>query len=365
MSKSNGLTAAEGEQRMLVSIIVPVFNTKIEVLRHCLDSIFSQTYEEIEIVLVDDGSNLDYADDIDRLSYDDRLKVFHKSNEGVSVARNYGVKVSKGDYILFVDSDDILVPYAVESGIEIIRRTSADVVIGRINQTDYLPQDENARAHLCEFEILDSFEKIRDFEAHVFLKNIGKWGRDEFNWMFNGEGCWAHLISKKIALRIPFVRGLEISEDTIWALQMLEIAKTGEIVICLDYSHWYYYVQNEYSVMHGFNPRICEQIIKPFEILNSFSFENDNFLAIAYKKWILVKLKQLMNRFFLSKECELSYKDKKAKMEKLLSFAPFREAITDSKDINVRIRLKLFLFRNNLALPFYVWKSRIESYINK
>jgi glycosyltransferase involved in cell wall biosynthesis len=94
----------------LVSIIVPVYNVE-EYLPQCIESLIGQSYENIEILLVDDGSK-DNSGNIckEYALVDSRIKVFHKKNGGLSDARNYGLKYSQGDYISFVDSDDYVHP---------------------------------------------------------------------------------------------------------------------------------------------------------------------------------------------------------------------------------------------------------------
>lgn len=90
----------------LVSIIVPVYNVK-EYLPKCLDTIINQTYKNIEIILVDDGSTDDSGSICDEYAgKDERIKVIHKDNGGVSTARNCGLRVAQGKYIGFIDSDD-------------------------------------------------------------------------------------------------------------------------------------------------------------------------------------------------------------------------------------------------------------------
>lgn len=91
---------------MLLSVIVPIYNTS-KFLRECVDSILQQEYQDIEVLLIDDGST-DNSLEICR-EYevkDDRVRVFHKDNEGLSLTRIYGVKKAKGKYVTFVDSDD-------------------------------------------------------------------------------------------------------------------------------------------------------------------------------------------------------------------------------------------------------------------
>ena len=98
----------------VVSIIVPVYNTE-KYLKQCLDSIVCQSFSDFEALLIDDGSMDNSGRICDMYSHiDNRVHVFHKMNEGVSSARNMGLDNVKGDWILFVDSDDILPPNSLE-----------------------------------------------------------------------------------------------------------------------------------------------------------------------------------------------------------------------------------------------------------
>lgn len=95
---------------MKISIIVPVYNVKLYLSR-CIDSILNQTYQDFELILVDDGSTDCSKEICDKYaSKDIRIKVFHKSNGGVSSARNFGLSKITGNYVTFVDSDDFLMP---------------------------------------------------------------------------------------------------------------------------------------------------------------------------------------------------------------------------------------------------------------
>ena len=90
----------------MISIIVPVYNVE-PYLRKCLDSILAQTYRDLEILIIDDGSTDGSGRICDEYAgKDDRIKVFHTENHGLSAARNYALDRSHGDYIAFIDSDD-------------------------------------------------------------------------------------------------------------------------------------------------------------------------------------------------------------------------------------------------------------------
>ena len=93
-----------------VSIIVPVYNTE-QYLKQCIDSITAQTLQDIEIIIVDDGSKEECARLCDELAKtDSRIKVIHKINEGVGFARNTGIAAARGEYVGFIDSDDYVKP---------------------------------------------------------------------------------------------------------------------------------------------------------------------------------------------------------------------------------------------------------------
>lgn len=115
----------------LISIIVPVYNVEIY-LPQCLNSLESQTFKNIEIVLVDDGSTDSSGIICDEYaSRHDNVIVIHQDNKGLSVARNVGVKVSTGSYIAFLDSDDWLAPSYVETVLGYLKENDADVVCSR------------------------------------------------------------------------------------------------------------------------------------------------------------------------------------------------------------------------------------------
>ena len=111
-----------------VSIIVPVYNAENHIER-CFDSIIAQDYPNWELIIIDDGSSDSSGDRCDRYSlWDKRIRVVHKPNGGVSSARNTGLKVCKGDYIGFMDSDDSLEPEFLESLYNAAIENDADIV---------------------------------------------------------------------------------------------------------------------------------------------------------------------------------------------------------------------------------------------
>lgn len=112
----------------LVSVIVPVYNVE-KYLARCLDSIINQTYTNLEIILVDDGSKDSSGQICDEYAAkDQRIKVIHKQNGGLSSARNAGLDIASGSYIEFVDSDDWIDKDTVKENLELIINENSNVV---------------------------------------------------------------------------------------------------------------------------------------------------------------------------------------------------------------------------------------------
>ncbi len=110
-----------------VSIIIPVYNT-IRPLQKCIESVVAQTYPQLEILIVNDGSNQETAAACDALAErDDRIRVIHKENGGTSSARNRAIDESTGDYISFIDSDDWVEPQFIEKLVENLIENNTDI----------------------------------------------------------------------------------------------------------------------------------------------------------------------------------------------------------------------------------------------
>lgn len=120
---------------MLFSIIVPVYNSELYI-RECVDSVLRQTFTDWELVLVDDGSNDDTPRVLDKYATDSRIVIFHIPNGGASNARNFGIKHSKGDYVVFLDADDYFKDDYLEKLAKAISSTRADIFFGSA-RTDY------------------------------------------------------------------------------------------------------------------------------------------------------------------------------------------------------------------------------------
>ena len=210
----------------MISVIVPVYNVE-KYLEECLDSIQNQTYSDIEVILVNDGS-LDNSKDICEkyCKEDNRFKLINQANQGQSVARNHGVAASTGEFIAFVDSDDIIRQDYLEA---LIRYMSEEVDIVESQFTVHKKEffNENYKEINVIFEG-DSEEAVKAVPKHVLSVNpVTK------------------LYRKSVVEAVPYLEGL-IFEDIYSGVGMLKYIRR---IIKSDYTG-YYYRQHVTSRMH-------------------------------------------------------------------------------------------------------------------
>lgn len=115
----------------MISVIVAVYNTPINDLKRCFESILAQTCSEFELIVIDDGSKTEIAEYIDDFAKRDRrFQVHHIKNSGVSHARNLGLKFAKGEYVTFCDSDDSLEKYFFQNSLKLSMKYNLDMIVG-------------------------------------------------------------------------------------------------------------------------------------------------------------------------------------------------------------------------------------------
>lgn len=136
----------------LISVIIPVYKVE-KYIEHCLRSVMNQTYSRLEIIAVDDGSPDKSGEICDRLALeDDRLRVYHKENGGVSSARNFGLDHASGDYIAFIDSDDYVAENYIGYLVELAQSYDADIAccdLIKVSAHSVPPQDADQSNFCC------------------------------------------------------------------------------------------------------------------------------------------------------------------------------------------------------------------------
>lgn len=202
----------------LVSLIVPVYKIPSPLLSVCIESLLGQTYLQLEIILVDDGSPDDCGVICERYKdIDKRVIVIHKKNAGVSAARNSGLELASGDYIMFVDADDSLASNAVSNMVDVAQIENADIVI-----CDYLRFFKK----IASFPLISTLD-YQTFKNESELISIRKKCLVEdntFGVRFNGAP-WGKLYKKDIIVK-GFKENLVRSQDNYFNFQVFGKAKS-------------------------------------------------------------------------------------------------------------------------------------------
>ena len=148
----------------LISVILPIYNVE-KYLRKCVDSLLKQTYKNLEIILVDDGSPDNCPLICDELAkIDSRVKVLHKKNGGLSDARNYGLDHCNGNYVVFVDSDDFVNINMIDYLYKAIKNQNADIAICNFRNVY-----EN---ELINYEINEPMKDVKLFKDEQIINNL-------------------------------------------------------------------------------------------------------------------------------------------------------------------------------------------------
>ncbi len=198
----------------LISIIVPVYNKK-EYIKSCIDSLLKQTYKNIEIILVNDGSTDGSNIICDEYSgYCNIVHIYHKNNAGVSSARNFGIVKAKGEYICFIDADDIVANNYVERLYEELCRENTDIVICSVREIHY----ENSKKIKVVNKVLKKQKGkiLNDLEKLYYNKN------------FYMGGVYLKIYKTDVikSNNLKFREDLSFGEDYIFNLEYFELIET-------------------------------------------------------------------------------------------------------------------------------------------
>lgn len=235
----------------LVSVIIPVYNVE-PYLRQCLDSVLNQTYKDIEIIIIDDGSTDHSGEICDKyLKYDNRVIVIHKNNEGLGMARNTGLGLAQGDYVYFLDSDD----YIDEDEIRILYEYAHENNLDACFEGYMSVNDRGNFIRAVEYE--NCIYSGRDLYKTVFTKMLGSLpnGTDRIE-MSAATQLYSMKIINEYHIRFVSERTY-VSEDLIWNKEIL--SKSNRVGTVKWKGSYYRY--NPTSLSHQYRENRFEQTI--------------------------------------------------------------------------------------------------------
>lgn len=281
-----------------ISIIIPIYNVE-KFIHKCIQSVLNQTYMNVEIIMVDDGSTDKSGIIADEYAAKyNNMKVIHQENRGLSGARNTGIKASKGKYIGFVDSDDFIEPYMFERLVNILKNSDSDMAIcnydlvdasGTVMVAEEIVENEifnrdNAFAKLCMDKNFYYITAVNKLYKREFLEKIafplGKYHEDEFTAHLFLNEC-EKIVSTSERLyhyvqrsnSITSVKGSINRLDSMYAL-----LERSDFFHSLKYNEYALYsLKQAYSIL--------------FNMIDETSIRNNKLALINAYKFILKKLK--------------------------------------------------------------------------
>lgn len=292
----------------LISVIIPVYNVE-KYLERCVNSVLSQSYKNIEVILVDDGSPDNSGKMCDEFAEkDSRIKVIHTHNGGLSYARNVGIKISTGNYICFVDSDDWIEPHILENSHNRLINDDLDVVIWGFYK-DFVDVQDSTNSFI-KINIGDYYCSKYKNDNEILLND---------NALALVGYAWNKLYKRDLIVsnNLQFLESVSLVEDMLFNSEVL--SKSDKIAFIDDIG--YHYVQrNRETLGAKFYPnyfdlkiKACDAVEKLLTVYNIEAVKISN--VVMYRKFY--GLVSSCRMVCLTKT--LSSREKKSYMKKVCS----------------------------------------------
>jgi len=307
-----------------ISVVVPIYNVE-KYLKKCVDSIINQSYHNLEIILVDDGSPDNSPKICDEYALlDTRIKVIHKKNGGLSDARNAGIDIATGAYITFIDSDDYIEPNYMEVLLESITNNNSEIAIG--GHTVYYETGGVIERNTCGNKKMDSKEALRRilYDDGIDLS------------------AWAKLYDINLFKNIRYPKG-RLFEDSATTYKLIDKAK---IISTID-TRIYNYIMRTSSITNStFNSKKMDLILSTTEMCD--------YIKKKYPDLSLACERRKMYAYLSTISQLASSKDKYKEEQKILMDYIKKNSKTVLKDKKIPKRDRLAL--HSLSFGFGVYK---------
>ncbi len=344
----------------LISVIVPVYNVELYLCR-CVESIQNQTYTNLEIILVDDGSPDNCPKICDELKANDkRIKVIHKHNEGLGLTRNAGLLLATGDYVTFVDSDDWIDETHIENLYNALKLNDADVALGRHTRVT-----SDGVMVKKDFSLAEGLYKGKDVFERILLPLIGPKPED-FRDVQISSSVAMNLYKMSIIRenQISFVsERLVVAEDTFFNIDFLFYANTA---VCIE-EYGYFYFQNANSICESYNPKRFERTLRYYkEMYNKaerYGFHEN--VQYRIERSFLMKSRVAIRHIVLS---EMTPKNKIEQIVEILGNDVMKSVLADypiHKFIpSMRLMVQMMKNQNAYGVYLLMWLREQGRHIN-
>ena len=328
---------------MDISIIVPVYKTNIEALRHCVASVLGQTNSRIEMILVDDGSPDDCGGVCDQYAgRDARVRVIHKENGGTASARNAGIAMAHGEWIMFVDADDWLERDACEVLLQAAQTTDADIIMYS-GFRNYANREVKSTLPYRDMQVLQEPEDIRAIQ--VKLISIAKDG-DESTWCIISTCTKLYRRRLFAEKSLSFSSNVVFSEDSIFNLYAFDFTNA----ICNVRRSLLHYRNNGESKVNSYRERAEEEQRTYLMELKKFidaRKRGDAEFAKAFDQRVFLSIEMMLTQKFFHKNCRDGYFARRRQLIGVLSQEPFSTSIFRIRpgDLTTNHRIKYCLIQ--------------------
>lgn len=324
----------------LVSIIVPVYNVE-KYLEKCLNSIVNQTYKNIEIICIDDGSPDNSINILNKFAEEDkRLKIIRQKNQGLSAARNTGIINSIGKYIIFIDSDDWIEDNMIEFMLNEIQKDDKDISIcGQYNHYFYKNNESIKKITLDKFQI-NIFQNYNDY----FIEN--------YKLHFPFGSSWNKLFKKELIIKnnLFFEKG-RFHEDLLFVFRYLNLVqKIGVVKTPL----YHYIVTRGNSITNKINKNEINDVL--FTVYELKKILNEKLLcSVEYNEYIfqwIIRATILKFSNFKEKSIQEEFENR---IEILKNDEEYRKIckVILKKSKNLKIKVFIIIFNlNNILFKF-------------
>lgn len=334
-----------------ISVIVPCYKTEPELLQKSIESILNQTFQDLEIIVVDDGNTEEYRSVYETdLFKDERIKLLKKKNEGVSAARNDGVRIAAGDYVVYADSDDVMMKQFLSEAYEIATKNNADLVMGGNIDLNLIDTMKNTKNYPVKTFVGDQIKQLRKYMLGKKRYQFGS-GKASV-----GQGSWTRLVKKEKAVSVMFDTSLPIGEDVVWNLELFKICNK----VCVAETVWYGYYYNPTSATRRFRSRAIEESKESMDKIKKYlDLDNDD-EYYSYCSRAFVDLHRIHQCFIGNPQNPLSSAQIRKKAKYVYTNEPWNElkskryfAMCSKKD-----KITLLLFRFKLLFSYYSLRDK-------
>ena len=321
----------------LVSIVIPIYNGE-KYIESCISSLLNQTHQNLEVILVDDGSQDQSVKVCQQYAQtDNRIKVFCQKNSGVSAARNVGIKHATGKYIMFFDVDDTVEPNVVEDNVKLAEENQADVVMFCFWY--YIVDEKRLKENSMEQIFVGSAKEYFD---KMLIPTID-------NEVFNAP--WNKLVRRQLLEdnNLGFDERYTIYEDTIFASELLNIA---EKIVVNNKMYYKYFVRSSGNLLSSFCEKYYESVSQLHQNAMHYcsKYENNSKQMTRfhtfYTELVIMHLKQISCNAKLTKERKYQL------IDRICNENEFIDALNNSK-LGLKKKMMRFIINHKMTGVIY------------